>query len=363
MADSTDDRAKETLARYTDGERDFRRLALINADLSLANLSGANLSEANFLTANFSGANLSKADLSKADLSGANLRGANLRGANLMDADLGATILGGADLSEAILIHADLHGAYLSGAKFSRANLSEAILSGANLSGTNFHGAICSYTAFDNLDLRPTVGLEEIIHAGPSTIGIDTLYESHGEIPEAFMRGCGVPDEFITFARSLVGAAIEFYSCFISYSTKDREFAKRLHADLQANNVRCWFAPEDVQGGKKLHAQIDDAIRTHDKLLLLLSEHSMNSPWVHTEIRRARKQEAIRGKRVLFPLRLCSFESIRDWECFDADTGKDLAVETREYFVPDFSCWQDHSKYKLAFDRLLRDLKTPAPVP
>ena len=39
---------------------------------------------------------------------------------------------------------------------------------------------------------------------------------------------------------------------FISYSTKDQDFDERLHTDLQDKGVRCWFAPEDVQGGKKL---------------------------------------------------------------------------------------------------------------
>jgi hypothetical protein len=58
-------------------------------------------------------------------------------------------------------------------------------------------------------------------------------------------------------------APMEFYSCFISYSTKDQEFAKRLHADLQVSGVRCWFARHDIQSGKKLHEQIDHAIRVH----------------------------------------------------------------------------------------------------
>jgi len=56
--------------------------------------------------------------------------------------------------------------------------------------------------------------------------------------------------------RSLVGTAFEFYSCFISDSSKDEEFAKRLFADLQTEGVRCWFAPHHVQSGKKLHEQI-----------------------------------------------------------------------------------------------------------
>ena len=60
---------------------------------------------------------------------------------------------------------------------------------------------------------------------------------------------------------------------------------------------------------------------------------------------------------MLFPLRLVDFETLRDWECFDADTGKDSAREIREYFIPDFSRWKDHDSYQAAFARLLSDLK------
>ena len=121
-----------------------------------------------------------------------------------------------------------------------------------------------------------------------------------------------------------------------------QEFAERIHADLQAKGVRCWFAPHDIQGGRKIHEQIDEAIRLHDRVLLILSEHSMNSEWVKTEIAKASKRELKEGKRVLFPVRLVEFETLRDWECFDGDTGKDSAREIREYFIPDFSNWKDH---------------------
>jgi hypothetical protein len=38
-------------------------------------------------------------------------------------------------------------------------------------------------------------------------------------------------------------------------------------------------------------------------------------------------------------------------------TGKDLAVEVREYFIPDFPNWKDHDAFEKSFARLLRDLK------
>jgi hypothetical protein len=115
--------------------------------------------------------------------------------------------------------------------------------------------------------------------------------------------------------------------------------------------------PRTTWLGKKIHEQIDEAIRLHDKLLLILSPHSMESEWVKTEIAKARKRELRDQRRVLFPIRLAPFETLRDWECFDADTGKDSAREIREYFIPDFSHWKNHDSYQEAFQSLIRDLK------
>jgi hypothetical protein len=204
-------------------------------------------------------------------------------------------------------------------------------------------------------------------HRGPSTIDIDTLYRSHGKIPEAFLRGCGLPDSLIEYLPSLIGAMqpIQFYSCFISYSHKNEDFASRLHQRMQAEHLRVWYAPEEMKGGQKLHEQIDQAIRIHDKLVLVLSEQSIQSEWVMTEIRKARKAELRDNRRRLFPIRLVDMDTLRDWECFDADTGKDLAVEVREYFIPDFTHWKDHDSFERAFGRFLKDLQaveTP-PVP
>ena len=95
----------------------------------------------------------------------------------------------------------------------------------------------------------------------------------------------------------------------------------------------------------------------YDRLLLILSEHSMKSRWVKTEIANARKKELTHGRKVLFPIRLVDFDAIRPWKLFDADAGDDSAAEVREYFIPDFSNWKDHDSYKEAFDHLVRDLQ------
>ncbi len=324
---------------------DLRGAKLRGAELTGYNLSRANLSSVDLVLANLSFADLSYSDLSHAQLRGAVLTAANLEGANLTRAHLQ-----GANLRRARLQDAILSGAHLQGVN----------LSGAELSGANLTLAIAASTTFADIDVRAIQGLESVQHHSPSTIGIDTVYRSNGEIPEAFLRGAGVPDGFITYIRSLVGQAVQFFSCFISYSTKDQDFADRLYTDLQSKGVRCWFAPHDVQGGKKLHEQIDEAIGGADRLLLILSAHSINSEWVKTEIAKARKRKTLEGRQMLFPIRLIDFETLRDWECFDADAGKDSAREIREYFIPDFSNWKDHDSYQKAFASLVRDLEAKA---
>ena len=302
-----------------------------------------------------SGADLSGADLNRADLSEADFSWADLSGADLSGADLS-----GADFLDATLATANFHGAMLTGADFSGANISAANLSRADLSAANFSSAHAGYTTFADVDLSVAKGLESVVHLAPSTIGIDTIYRSRGKILEIFLRGAGIPDTFITYIGSLVGKPIEYYSCFISYSTKDQDFAERLYADLQAVGVRCWYAPHDMAAGKKVHEQIDEAIRLHERLLLIVSPASIRSEWVKNEFTKACKREDREKRRVLFPIRLMEFEFLGDWECLDPDTGKDLAREVRGYFIPDFSQWKDHDSYQLAFQRLLRDLKADA---
>lgn len=146
----------------------------------------------------------------------------------LVELDRGEPDFIGADLSAANLRRADLSWALLDDANLRWANLREANLNVAHLAGAKLHAAMVRWTAFASVNLSKVDGLKTMRHRGPSTIGIDTIYKSKGLIPEVFLQGCGVPDTFIEYAASLVRQPIEYYSCFIGYSSDDREFAERL---------------------------------------------------------------------------------------------------------------------------------------
>ena len=313
------------------------------------------LSYLNLRASEFSRLNLSFCILESTDLTNARISNSDLKSSNLR-----STKLGSGSLSYSNLTHADLSNADLSHCNLSYANMSYASLRGAYLHSTDFNRSVLAYadmsdaraggTRFADLDLSHVQGLTTVIHDGPSTIGIDTIYKSKGAIPEIFLRGIGIPKDLIENIKSLSKQAIEFYSCFISYSSRDQEFVERLYADLQHTGTRCWYAPEDLRIGDRLRPSIDESIRLHDKLLLILSENSVTSQWVDQEVETALAKERERNQTVLFPIRL-------DNAIMEMNTGWPALIKNTRH-VGDFTGWKDHDSYKKAFERLLRDLKT-----
>ena len=212
---------------------------LAGASLSKADLKQANFRETDLRWADLTRTNLSGAYLNRADLRRANLSQAIFKKANLSEANLSETCLSGADFSKADLKKAKFNGANLGGANLIEANLTKAELKQSNLSE-----AFVAWSCFGDNDLSQTVGLNVVKHFGPSTIGIDTIYRSRGNIPEEFLRGAGVPEHFISYTSYLNEKAFARNSCFISFSGNDRNFIEKIGEDLQREGIR-----RDEDGG------------------------------------------------------------------------------------------------------------------
>ncbi|MFL6281912.1 MAG: toll/interleukin-1 receptor domain-containing protein [Pyrinomonadaceae bacterium] len=333
---------------------------LYEANLNEAKLSGINLENANLSRVSFRNATLNRANFLNANLTFAKLTRANLSGSNFNGADLRTAVLFGADLSDSEMIEANLRGANLrnvnlSGGRLDRVNLAGVSLQRANLCNTIlkeglFGSAILQATIFGNTDLTDAVGLERCRHIGNSVLDHRTLVRS-GNLPHQFLLGCGLPDTYIEYFPSLVNTSpIKFYSCFISYSSKNSEFAQKLYVDLQNKRIKCWFAPEDLKIGDKISIQIDESIRVYEKLLIILSKHSLASGWVEKEVEAALEQERLENRVILFPVRL-------DNSVMKVGSGWAADIR-RTRNIGDFRNWKQSEIYQKGFFKLLRDLKT-----
>ncbi len=297
----------------------LRKADLRMADLTEANLSGADLSEANLTGANLTGANLSGADLSEANLTGANLSKTNLSGG-----DLSATIFRGSYLIETILTD-----------------------------------AVCGETIFSDTDLQSVRGLTTIQHRAPSTLGVDTLFRAIPCLPDVFLRGCGVPEDLITYLPSMLETAIEFYSCFISYSHADQSFARRVHDTLQGRGIRCWLDEKQMNPGDDIYAEVDRGIKLWDKVLLCCSKSSLTEKWwVDMEINKAfQKERELMKERSQKVLSLIPLDL--DGYLFSPDYRGEKGDEIRSRIAANFAGWEnDNVLFEREIERVIKALRT-----
>jgi hypothetical protein len=213
----------------------------------------------------------------------------------------------------------DLSGADLEGISHTRLDLSD-----ADLKRANFEDATLHFTNF-----------------------------SRAELDRANFRNASLC--FSRFVRTTFGR-VTFPGADLSYSRiyrgdqRGADFGyAELYSDLQSKGVRCWFAPEDLKIGDKTRLAIDESIRVYDKLLLILSEHSVASDWVEHEVEMALAREQEQKRTMLFPIRL-------DDAVMEIKTGWPAHIRNTRH-IGDFPNWKSHDAYQKSFVRLLRDLK------
>ena len=341
-------------------------------------LNGANLSAMNLNGIDFRDARLTRVDFRDAKLQGSRLSLANLSRATLIGASLNRASLKETRLSHAIITNADLRDADLSSAYLHKTVLAMTDLTGAYLYKTHFSEAYLNRSKFTNTtfadttlgasDLSLAIDLEKASHHGPSTIGMDTIHKSKGKIPEEFLRGCGLSDADIEYAKLSnpdlsneqtnkilyrmhelrANQAIQLSPLFISYSHGDSTFVDKLETNLNAKGIRFWRDVHDLKSGR-METQIDQAMRLNPTVLLILSEHSIKSDWVEHEVRTARELEKEMGRDVLCPVALDDSWKSSPWP-------KRVMEQVLEYNILDFSAWKDDSKFGNTFNKLIDGL-------
>ena len=309
-------------------------LNLSDADLSGVNLRGANLKRADLTGANLQGADLvgtqfAEAELTRADLRGAKLVKADLYQTKLLKATLADTDCSGAyfrradltqaDLSNANLTKADMIEVNLTNGSLKNANLIGADLSGANLVGVDLRQCVMGWTRLCQLNLTQLVGLEQIKHIGPSTLGFDTALLSHAKIEPEFLQGCGIGEGVIAKWKELFSHPLQETPCFIRFAPDDASFAKHVLKRGQEKGLRCWLdeMPDKPEARKKAAAAV--TYESNERILLCASKASLTSWWVDDEIERIlgreeHAKEQSRETRYFYPINLDGYMFSGDWK-------------------------------------------------
>jgi len=101
---------------------------------------------------------------------------------------------------------------------------------------------------------------------------------------------------------------------FISYAREDSEFALRLASDLRSEGVDIWLDQLDIPPGIRWDRAIEQALRTCDRLLIILSPASVASENVMDEVAFALDREKrivpVLHRRCEIPLRLLRLQYI-----------------------------------------------------
>ena len=280
---------------------------LYHADLRESNLTGALFNGANMRGADLRGADLTGADLdrailSDADLSGANLTNANLQRTSLIGAKLAGTNFTGANFSGADLVRSDLSDAVLADADLFQTRIWGCILQGANLAG-----AALGYTVFQDCDLRGVAGLEQVRHDAPSTIGVDTVYRSGGQVPTEFLAGAGLPASIAALQEAIFAAPETLPECYIACRDDDEEFARKLSDGLNALGVKNWVFSERVRGNALVsrlsssdQEEVERWLRNYDKLIVVASTRALDTETILNDITAARNKQQSADRWLLY---------------------------------------------------------------
>jgi uncharacterized protein YjbI with pentapeptide repeats len=334
--------------------------------LDNAHLRGADLSQLRLLDAHLSGVNLSRANLKNAVLFAAHLNDADLHNAHLGIATLRQADLSGACLQKGSLEYANLTLANLLNANLRWAGLMNAVIHNADLHGADFHGAAFLDTVVAS-DFSGAKGLRAVRHYGPSAVSTEALHMAKGQLPDVFLRGCGLqpwevlaaklydpaltPGQVTDIQYKIFDARtrgpLALGGVFISYAHEDNGLANKLHDKLEDAGANAWLDHHDMLAGP-LQKQVDRAIRLNDIVLLILSEASIASDWVEHELKMARKKEKEVGHSVLCPIALDDA-----WKDKMDDLLWEQALKNN---VLDFSGWKTHA-FDPVFKKLVKGLK------
>jgi hypothetical protein len=231
-----------------------------------------------------------------------------------------------------------------------------------DLTGTDMTGSSFGYSIFQDCDMSDIIGLDQVRHDCPSTIGLDSVFQSHGKIPESFLLEAGLPAAALDFLKPASSDSTSLREVYIACIDQDQEIAKTLRDDLRAKGVRCWVFSQLVRGSALVdrhsasdQEEIERWIRDYDKMIILGSVASLEVETLLNDITAAKQMQLTTEK-------WCMFLGAID-EALIEKRARFSRTLTAEHVVFDFTAQQsDRAAYLKEVERLAVALKQDQPA-
>lgn len=100
---------------------------------------------------------------------------------------------------------------------------------------------------------------------------------------------------------------VKLQSVFISYSFKNKDFAKRLNNSLMSKGVITFLWEKDAPGGKGLKTIMKENVSKFDRVLFIASKDSLRSQACQFELTEGRKKQEKLWQDIYFPIHIDNY--------------------------------------------------------
>jgi hypothetical protein len=147
--------------------------------------------------------------------------------------------------------------------------------------------------------------------------------------------------------------------CFLSYNNRDEKFARLLFNELLTYRFLCWFAPERPEMPRIERVEnialahiLAEAICSARVVLIIISDHSVKSDWVHFEVTKAMEHNDTAMMPQLIGLRIQRVDVTAPW----------IPQLVENHTVLDFVEWRDGSWFRIQVANLAKRITSMFPA-
>lgn len=150
---------------------------------------------------------------------------------------------------------------------------------------------------------------------------------------------------------------------FISHSSVDKPFVRKLKKELEPYCFKVWFDEDDIRVGDSIPKKIGNGLEEANRLIIVLSPEAVASNWVKLELENAhyRFTQIDRGSIIPIVFRECKIPGFIShykrfyWEEFSQSFEKQLEIERKE--LSSRLLWVNDNEIKDLNNRILTFIK------